>query len=53
MFVFKCQSLRTEDRSVYSAAPILSVLPALIVQSELKSVHPGFPVAFIFQAQVN
>jgi len=28
---------------------ILSVFPALIVQhSELKSVHPGFPMAFIF-----
>jgi len=34
-------------------APILSVFPALIVHSELKSVHPGFPVAFIFQAPVN
>jgi len=32
-----------------SAAPILSVLPALIVHSKLKSVHPGFPVAFIFK----
>jgi len=30
------------------SGPILSVLPALIVHSELKSVHPGFPVAFIF-----
>jgi len=30
------------------AGPILSVFPALIVHSELKSVHPGFPVAFIF-----
>jgi len=29
------------------SAPILSVFPALIVHSELKSVHPGFPVAFI------
>ena len=28
--------------------PILSMFPALIVHSELKSVHPGFPVAFIF-----
>ena len=27
---------------------ILSVFPALIVHSELKSVRPGFPVAFIF-----
>ena len=27
---------------------ILSVFPALIVHSELNSVHPGFPVAFIF-----
>jgi len=26
----------------------LRVFPALIVHSELKSVHPGFPVAFIF-----
>ena len=36
---------------VYKArptGPILSVFFALIVQSELKSVHPGFPVAFIF-----
>jgi len=31
-----------------SAGPILSVFTALIVHSELKSVHPGFPVAFIF-----
>jgi len=29
-------------------APILSVFPALIVNSELKSVYPGFPVTFIF-----
>jgi len=28
--------------------PILSVFFALIVHCELKSVHPGFPVAFIF-----
>ena len=32
----------------YAAGPILSVFFALIVHSELKSVHPGFPVAFIF-----
>ena len=31
-----------------NAVPILSVFPALIVHSELKSVHPGFPVGFIF-----
>jgi len=31
------------------AGPILSVFPALIVHSELKCVHPGFPVAFIFK----
>ena len=30
------------------SGPILSVFPALIVHSELKSVHPGFPVAFSF-----
>jgi len=29
--------------------PILRVFSALIVHSELKSVHPGFPVAFIFK----
>jgi len=32
----------------FETVPILSVFPALIVHSELKSVHPGFPVAFIF-----
>jgi len=31
------------------AGPILIVFFALIVHSELKSVHPGFPVAFIFK----
>jgi len=31
------------------AGPILTVFPALIVHYELKSVHPGFPVAFIFK----
>jgi len=34
--------------SLAIAGPILSVFPALIVHSEFKSVHPGFPVAFIF-----
>ena len=34
---------------LFSTGPILSVFPALIVHSELKSVHPGFPVAFIFK----
>jgi len=33
----------------FLSEPILSVFPALIVHSELKSVHPGFPVAFIFK----
>ena len=33
---------------VRASGPILSVFPTLIVHSELKSVHPGFPVAFIF-----
>jgi len=32
----------------HTPGPILSVFPAQIVHSELKSVHPGFPVAFIF-----
>ena len=35
-------------RETSYTGPILSVFPALIVHSELKSVHPGFPVAFIF-----
>jgi len=35
------------DRLLHGAGPILSVFLALIVHSELKSVHPGFPVAFI------
>ena len=39
--------------AAWKAGPILSVFPALIVHSELKSVHPRFPVAFIFKAQVN
>ena len=34
------------------SGPILSVFPALIVHSELKSVHPGFPVAFIFKHEL-
>ena len=33
--------------------PILSVFFALIVHSELKSVHPGFPVAFIFKHKLG
>jgi len=37
-----------ERRSAPLTGPILSVFPALIVHAELKSVHPGFPVAFIF-----
>ena len=32
----------------FPPGPILSVFFALIVHSELKSVHPGFPLAFIF-----
>jgi len=35
-------------RAINKAGPILSVFSALIVNSELKIVHPGFPVAFIF-----
>ena len=35
-------------RDWFRSGPILSVFPALIVHSEFKSVHPGFPVAFIF-----
>jgi len=33
--------------------PILSVFFALIAHSELKSVHPGFPVAFIFKHKLG
>ena len=45
-----CSSLFccTVSVSMNKTWPILSVFPALIVHSELKSVHPGFPVAFIF-----
>ena len=42
---------RTDGRPTVAytlPGPILSVFPALIVHSELKSVHPGFPVAFTF-----
>jgi len=40
---------RGADLHMVQPGPILSVFPALIVHSELKSVHPGFPVAFIFK----
>ena len=40
--------LRTLSPYTLISGPILSVFFALIVHSELKSVHPGFPVAFIF-----
>jgi len=40
--------LQLRTRWMLFSGPILSVFPALIVHSELKSVHPGFPVAFIF-----
>ena len=40
--------LKMRQRIEYKPGPILSVFPARIVHSELKSVHPGFPVAFIF-----
>ena len=33
----------------FGAVPILSMFPALIVHSDLKSVHPGFPVALFFK----
>jgi len=39
---------RPELNTCIPAGPILSVFPALIAHCELKSVHPGFPVAFIF-----
>ena len=41
-------SLTTHSGRTRLSGPILSVFSALIVHSELKSVHPGFPVAFIF-----
>jgi len=40
---------REATLTTFDSGPILSVFPALIVHSELKSVHPGFPVAFIFK----
>jgi len=48
-----CILWQTRNSRYIEQVPILTVFPALIVHSELKSVHPGFPVAFIFQAQVN
>jgi len=43
-------NLKTQNFNAFPGVtvPILSVFPALIVHSELKSVHPEFPVAFIF-----
>jgi len=35
-------------KDIADSGPILSVFFVLIVHSELKCVHPGFPVAFIF-----
>ena len=43
------QHLQRTTRYEMLAGPILSVFFALIVHSELQSVHPGFPVAFIFK----
>jgi len=45
--VFVCPFVSRITQNVMTG-PILSVFPALIVHSDLKSVHPGFPVAFIF-----
>jgi len=45
-FGFTADLTGTGNRS--EAGPVLSLFPTLIVHSELKSVHPGFPVAFIF-----
>jgi len=56
-FLFTCLTLSLEPTPMHFlscqlltslSGPILSVFFALIVHSELKSVHPGFPVAFIF-----
>jgi len=45
-----CKKLSGEVLAMFIclAVPILSVFPAQIVHSELKSVNPEFPVAFIF-----
>ena len=44
----------TTGRKIWTQpGPILSVFFALIVHSELKSVHPGFPVAFIFKHKLG
>ena len=53
MYMHSAVSGNTFHVHVSTTGPILSVFPALIVHSELKSVHPGFPVAFIFKAQVS
>ena len=44
---------QTRTDTVLLPGPILSVFFALIVHSELKSVHPGFPVAFIFKHKLS
>jgi len=48
LLLLKLRGARRDIFVLYGTVPILSVFPALIVHSELKSVHPGFPVAFIF-----
>jgi len=48
LLLLKLRGARRDIFVLYGTGPILSVFPALIVHSELKSVHPGFPVAFIF-----
>jgi len=45
--MYEEQNYKRVLKLLSTAGPILSVFPALIVHSELKSVHPGFPVAFI------
>ena len=45
--------IKVETPLMTLAGPILSVFFALIVHSELKSVHPGFPVAFIFKHKLG
>jgi len=44
-----CILWQTRNSRYIEQVPNLTVFPALIVHSELKSVHPGFPVAFIFK----
>ena len=45
--------MHAHDRQIHTTGPILSVFPALIVHSELKSVHPGFTIRYDTRCYFN